>query len=126
MFRRAEFFGPREPLAKEGASDLDAVPMQTACSGLTINPTSIYFPDTRLGASANRYFTITNPNCCSMNYSLSVPYGFSVSPNSGTIPANGSASISVTFTPYYAQNYTGYINVSPQGSVAVSGRGVNN
>lgn len=130
LMRRAEFFAARPTLAlpKELSETLEGTepePLQN-CSNLTVSTGSIYFGDQRVNTSNTRYFTISNPNCCPVNYTISGGgYGFSLSTSGGTIPANGSVSVGVTFTPYNAQSYSGSVSISPGGTgVSFSGRGV--
>jgi len=122
LLRRVSLFGTKQ-------SDLidtpQADPLQN-CTSLNVNGGPIYFGDVHLNTSVTRYFTISNPNCCPVDYSVGGgAYGFSITPTSGQVPANGSVSISITFTPYYAQYYSGYASVSPGGgTVNFTGRGV--
>lgn len=128
--RRAEFFAGRPALgaAKESAGlteEAEVVPLQN-CSNVTVSVGSISFGDQRINTSTTRYFTINNPNCCAVNYTISGGgYGFSLSSSGGTIPANGSVSVSVTFTPTNEQYYSGSISITPGGAgVTFSGRGI--
>ncbi|MCC7344277.1 MAG: choice-of-anchor D domain-containing protein [Deltaproteobacteria bacterium] len=130
LLRRAEFFAGRSPagVTKElsgPAEGAEAVPLQN-CSNVTVSVGSISFGDQRINTSNTRYFTINNPNCCAVNYTISGgAYGFTLSSSGGTIPANGSVSVSVTFTPTNEQYYSGSISVSPGGAgVNFSGRGI--
>jgi len=102
----------------------EAIPL----ASVSVGSSSMSFGDVRIGSSSSQSFTITNNSDCPVNYSVSgTPYGFSISSSGGTLSAHSSTSISVTFNPGYEQNYSGYINVSPNGSsVSVSGRGVKN
>lgn len=130
LMRRAEFFAGRSPAGgtkevpglTEGA---EAVPLQN-CSNVTVSVGSISFGDQRLNTSTTRYFTINNPNCCAVNYTISGGgYGFTLSSSGGTIPANGSVSVSVTFAPTNEQYYSGSISITPGGAgVTFSGRGI--
>lgn len=101
----------------------DPVPM--ACSSVTVSGSG-NFGDVNVGYSSNRSISISNPCDCPVNYFVAgAPYGFSLSSSGGTIPAHGSASISVTFMPQSEQNYSGSISITPGGSsVYLSGRGV--
>ncbi len=95
-------------------------------ASLTSSTSTISFGDVKVNnTSPARYFSLTNSSACPVNYSISTPYGFYSSPTSGTVQANSSASISVTFNPTYEQNYSGYVNITPgTASVYVSGKGV--
>ncbi len=130
LMRRAEFFAGRSLLSStkelpELSEGAEAVPLQS-CSNVTVSVGSISFGDQRINTSTTRYFTINNPNCCAVNYTISGGgYGFSLSSSGGTIPANGSVSVSVTFTPTNEQYYSGSISISPGGAgVNFSGRGI--
>jgi len=122
LSRKAGFFASKE-------ADLLETPQADAlqsCTQLNLSTSAIYFGDQRINTSNTQYFRISNPNCCPVNYSISGGgYGFSLSTTGGTIPANSSVSIAVTFTPYYAQNYSGSSSISPSGSsISFSGRGI--
>jgi len=130
LMRRAEFFAGRSPVGSgkelsEPTEGAEVVPLQN-CSNVTVSTGSIYFGDQQINTSTTRNFTIRNPNCCAVNYTISGGgYGFSLSTSGGTIPANGSVSVSVTFTPYNEQYYSGSISISPGGAgVNFNGRGV--
>lgn len=122
LIRRAAWFGGKQADSLESP---EAEPLQN-CSNLTVNGGSISFGDVRVGTSTTRYFQINNPNCCPVNYTISGGgYGFAISPTAGQVPANGSVSISVTFTPYNEQYYNGSASVSPGGAgVSFNGRGI--
>lgn len=96
------------------------------CSNVTMTGNGA-FGDVRINTSSIRYYTINNPNCCPVNYTIAGGgYGFTLSSSGGTIPANGSVSISVTFLPYQVQSYSGSFSVNPgSASIMLSGRGVN-
>lgn len=130
LARRAEFFGGRpETRSVKDASDAlegGEVEVLQNCGNLQISGGSLNFGDVRLNTSVSQTFTIRNPNSCPVNFTISGGgYGFSLSSSGGTIPANGSMSVTVTFTPYNAQYYSGSASISPGGAgVTMSGRGV--
>ncbi|MCE9625474.1 MAG: hypothetical protein K8R69_08505 [Deltaproteobacteria bacterium] len=123
LSRRADFFASSKEAGLLETPEAD--PLQS-CTQLNVSTGSIYFGDVRVNSSVTQYFRISNPNCCAVNYTISGGgYGFSLSTSGGTIPANGSVSVAVTFTPYVAQNYSGSVSISPSGSgVSFTGRGV--
>ncbi len=95
---------------------------------VNVSKTSIYFSDTKVGSSSSDSFYINNPSDCPLRYTVgSPPSGFSLSTSGGTIPARSSVSVSVTFSPSYEQDYSGYINITPgSSSVYVKGKGKKN
>ena len=130
LARRAEFFGvrPETGSVKDATSVLEGGEAEALqnCGNLQISGGSLNFGDVRVNTSVSQTFTIRNPNCCPVNYTIAGgAYGFSLSSSGGTIPANGSVSVTVTFTPYNAQYYSGTASVSPGGAgVTMNGRGV--
>jgi hypothetical protein len=86
------------------------------------------FGDVKINTSQSKSFSISNSSGCDVYISSSgTPSGFTVFPTSTTISGNGSYSFTVTFTPTFEQNYSGYINFSggsSSTSAYVSGRGV--
>ena len=130
LARRAEFFGlrPEARSVKDATSLLEDGQVESLqnCGNLQISGGSLNFGDVRVNSSVSQSFTIRNPNSCPVNYTIAGgAYGFTLSNSGGTIPANGSVSVTVTFTPYNAQYYSGSASVSPGGAgVTMSGRGV--
>lgn len=88
------------------------------------------FGNVTVGSTATSTLTIGNTGAAALVItSVTYPTGFSGSFASGTIPANGSQAVTVTFAPTAAQSYTGSITVAGNQStgtntIAVSGNGV--
>lgn len=88
------------------------------------------FGSVTVGNTASSTLTLGNSGTGELSItSVTYPAGFSGSFSSGTIPANGSQAITVTFSPTAAQSYGGNITVtgnqagSPN-TIAASGTGV--
>src|SRR5687768_12537450 len=88
------------------------------------------FGSVTVGSTATATLTIGNTGTGELTItSVSYPTGFGGSFASGTIPANGSQVVTVSFTPTTAQSFTGNITVtgnqaSGTNTIAVSGAGV--
>jgi hypothetical protein len=88
------------------------------------------FGSVTVGTTATTTLTIGNTGTGDLTVtSITYPAGFSGSFTSGTIPANGSQVVTVTFAPTAAQTYTGNITVtgnqaSGTNTIVVSGAGV--
>jgi hypothetical protein len=108
-------------------SDTPTTPTPTSTLALSGN---LAFGNITVGSSATSTLTIGNTGTGELTItSVTYPAGFSGSFASGTVPANGSQAITVTFTPTAAQAYTGNITVtgnqaSGTNTIAVSGTGV--
>jgi hypothetical protein len=91
---------------------------------------SLNFGSVTVGNTSTATLTIGNTGTGELIVtSVTYPAGFSGSFASGTIPANGSQVVTVTFAPTAAQTYTGNITVtgnqaSGTNTIAVSGAGV--
>ena len=101
----------------------------TPTSAITLSG-NMNFGSVTPGATATSTLTIGNTGTGELTItSVSYPTGFSGSFSSGTIPANGSQAVTVTFAPTAAQSYSGNITVtgnqaSGTNTIAVSGAGV--
>ncbi len=90
---------------------------------------NLAFDSVAVGSSATKTLTISNTgNSILTVSSVSYPTGFSGNWNSGTIAANGSQNITVTFAPTEAQSYSGTVTVNSDktdgtNTIAISGRG---
>ena len=88
------------------------------------------FGSVTVGQTATAVLTIANTGGGELTVtSVTYPTGFSGTFASGTIAANGSQAVTVTFTPTAAQTYSGNITVtgnqaSGTNTIAVSGTGV--
>lgn len=107
--------------------DTPASPTPTAALVLTGN---LNFGSVTVGSTATSNLTIANTGNSALTITaVSYPTGFSGNFVAGTIAANGSQVVAVTFAPTAAQSYTGTITVTGNQSggtntVAVSGTGV--
>jgi hypothetical protein len=101
----------------------------TPTSAITLSG-NMNFGSVTVGSTGSATLTIANTGAGELTVtSVSYPTGFSGTFASGTVPANGSQAITVTFTPTAAQSYSGNITVtgnqaSGTNSIAVSGAGV--
>ena len=88
------------------------------------------FGNVTLGTTATSILTLGNTGTGELAVtSVTYPTGFSGTFTSGTIPANGSQAITVTFSPTAAQSYSGSITVTGNqaggtNTIAASGTGV--
>ena len=86
-----------------------------------INPITIQgtlnFGDVSVNTTVVRTITLRNPNNSSITISnISLPTGYSASWTSGTIAANSSRAVSISFRPTSAgSNYNGNLSVTQQG-----------
>lgn len=87
------------------------------------------FGSVTVGTTSTSTLTITNSGTGALSItSVAYPTGFSGTFSAGTIPANGSQAVTVTFAPTAAQAYSGNITVTisqaaAASTVAVSGTG---
>ena len=101
----------------------------TPTSAITLSG-NMNFGSVTVGATATSTLTIANSGTGELSItSVSYPTGFSGSFSSGTIAANGSQVVTVTFAPTAAQSYTGNVTVtgnqaSGTNTIAISGTGV--
>lgn len=106
--------------------DTPSGPSPTSVIGLSGN---LAFGNVNVGSTATAPLTITNSGTAELVItSVTYPTGFAGSFTSGTIPANGSQAVTVSFTPVAAQSYSGNITVtgnqaSGTNTIAVSGTG---
>ena len=88
------------------------------------------FGNITVGTTATSILTLGNTGTGELSVtSVTYPTGFSGTFTSGTIPANGSQAITVTFSPTAAQSYSGSITVTGNqaggtNTIAASGTGV--
>lgn len=88
------------------------------------------FGSVTVGQTATATLTIANGGTAELTVtSVTYPTGFTGTFASGTVPANGSQAVTVTFTPAAAQSYSGNITVtgnqaSGTNTIAISGTGV--
>ncbi|HYE87804.1 MAG TPA: choice-of-anchor D domain-containing protein [Vicinamibacterales bacterium] len=107
-------------------NDTPTTPTPTSAISLTGN---MNFGSVTVGQSATSTLTIGNTGSGALTItSVTYPTGFTGSFASGTVPANGSQAVTVTFTPTAAQTYSGNIIVtgnqaSGTNTIAVSGSG---
>lgn len=101
----------------------------TPTSAITLSG-NMNFGSVTVGSTGTATLTIANTGSGDLAVtSVTYPTGFSGSFASGTIAANGSQAVTVTFTPAAAQSYTGNITVtgnqaSGTNTIAVSGAGI--
>lgn len=106
----------------------DSPTAPTPTPGITLTG-NLSFGTVTVGTSATATLTIANTGTGDLNISsVTYPVGFSGSFTVGTIAANASQAVTVTFAPTQAQGYSGNITVTgnQQGgttTVAVSGTG---
>ena len=108
--------------------DLNLVGTATAAGGtLTVSPTSWDFGSVQVGSSEEKTFTLSNTTDSDISVDISSSESaFTLSTNATTVPANGTATFTVTFSPTEAKGYSGTITIEGGGytlSVAVSGTG---
>ena len=102
-------------------------PTPTSAIAVTGN---MAFGNVTVGTTATSTLTIGNTGAGELTVtSVIYPTGFSGSFTSGTIPANGSQAVTVTFAPIAAQSYSGNLTVTGNqasgiNTIAVSGTGV--
>jgi hypothetical protein len=107
--------------------DTPTAPTPSSVIGLTGN---LSFGNVTVGTTSTAVLTIANTGGAALTVtSVTYPAGFSGGFVSGTIPANGSQAVTVTFAPTAAQSYSGNITVagnqaSGTNTIAVSGTGV--
>ena len=107
--------------------DTPVSPTPTAAITLTGN---LNFGSVTVGSTATSNLTIANTGNSDLTITaISYPTGFSGNFATGTIAANGSQVVTVTFAPTAAQTYTGNISVtgnqsSGTNTAAISGTGI--
>jgi hypothetical protein len=107
--------------------DTPTAPTPTSVIALSGN---LAFGNVNVGTTSTTVLTVTNTGSAPLNVtSVTYPAGFSGGFASGTIPAGGSQTVTVTFAPTAAQSYSGNITVagdqaSGTNTIAVSGTGV--
>jgi hypothetical protein len=107
--------------------DTPTAPTPTSVIGLSGN---LAFGNVTVGTTATAAMTIANTGNADLTVtSVTYPTGFTGTFTSGTIAANASQPVTVTFAPTAAQSYTGNITVagnqaSGTNTIAVSGTGV--
>lgn len=133
-------FAPTAATTSSGnitVSSNDAVSANTiAVSGTGVAQTRIIgvsgdlaFGSLTVGQTVTRTMTISNTGNSALNVTgISFPSGFSGNWNTGSIPANGSQNVTVTFSPTAAQLFSGTITVnsdrtSGANTVSASGTG---
>jgi hypothetical protein len=90
---------------------------------------SLAFGSVTVGSTSTKTLTIQNTGSATLTVnSVTCPSGFSANWTSGTISAGGSKSVTITFSPTSASNYSGNISVTSNASngtqtIAVSGTG---
>ena len=115
-------------LASAGCDD-KAPTAPTPTPGISLNG-NMTFGSVTVGTTATSTLTVGNTGTGDLTVTgVTYPSGFTGTFASGTIPANGSQVITVTFAPVAAQSYTGNITITgnqPGGTstVAVSGTGI--
>jgi hypothetical protein len=108
-------------------NDTPSAPTPTSAITLSGN---MNFGSVTVGATATSILTIANTGTGELTIaSVTYPTGFTGTFTSGTVAANGSQAVTVTFTPAAGQTYTGNITVtgnqaSGTNTIAVSGTGV--
>jgi hypothetical protein len=116
-------------LALLAACGDDTPASPTATSAITLSG-NMNFGDVTVGTTRTSTLTITNTGTGELAVTnVSYPSGFTGTFASGTIPANGSQAVTVTFAPIAAQSYAGNITItgnqaSGTNTIAVSGNGV--
>lgn len=104
-------------------------PTPTPTSAIALSGT-LSFGNVTVGTTATATLTIGNTGTGDLTItSVTYPTGYTGSFSSGTVLANGSQAVTVTFAPAAAQAYTGNITVtgnqaSGTNTIAVSGTGV--
>jgi hypothetical protein len=106
--------------------DTPTAPTPTSAITLTGN---MAFGNVTVGTTATSTLTIANSGTADLTVtSVTYPTGFGGTFTSGTIPANGSQAVTVTFAPTAAQSYSGNITVTGNqastNTIAASGTGV--
>jgi hypothetical protein len=114
-------------LAACNSDDPPTAPTPTSAITLSGN---MSFGNVTVGSTATATLTIGNTGTGALTItSVTYPTGFTGAFTAGTIPANGSQAVTVTFAPVAAQGYSGNITVtgnqaSGSNTIAVSGTGV--
>src|SRR5262245_65133988 len=116
-------------LALMAACGKDTPVAPTPTSAITLSG-NMNFGNVTIGTTSTSTITIANTGTGDLAVtSVSYPSGFTGTFTSGTIAANGSQVVTVTFAPIAVQSYTGNITVtgnqaSGTNTIAVSGAGV--
>ena len=92
---------------------------------ITANPASLDFGTVNKGSTKDLTVAFTNPNSEQVAVTLTAPAGYSVSPSSFNIAANGSQTVTVTFAPTAAVSYYGTLTANGSGlNIDVTLKGV--
>ncbi|MEV4263459.1 choice-of-anchor D domain-containing protein [Kribbella sp. NPDC049584] len=104
-------------------SEFEVYPSGGAAPGLTTNPSSLTFASQALNTnSAAQPVTVTNTGTAATSVNVSITGDYSQTNNCGTLGANASCTVNVTFRPTAAGTRTGTLTVNSN-TVALSGTG---
>lgn len=105
-----------------------------AASALTLSVASLTFDDTKVGSTSRKTVTLTNTGAAALNVTNITVAGtgasqFGVTPKQFALPAKGTKTVTVTFTPTMAGAKSASLSVAHNGTgspatVALSGKGV--
>jgi Abnormal spindle-like microcephaly-assoc'd, ASPM-SPD-2-Hydin len=77
---------------------------------LAFSPTSLNFGGVDTGSQTQLSLTITNPSGSAFSVGAPAGASYTMSPSPAQVPANGSLTVTVTFSPVAAQSYSGTIS----------------
>lgn len=94
---------------------------------VTANPETLDFGAVDVGSTRTLSTTLSNSNANAVKLTLSVTAPYTIGSTEVTVPANGTATVSVTFTPTAANSYSGTLTGTIQGvNTVVKLKGVGN
>jgi len=114
------------PVPAGGTSN--SVAFTVATPRVTVSPESLNFGDILVGSTAVRNLTLSNLENVSFQVSASTSAGspYTIAPSTFTLPANGSAAVTITFRPTSVALYDAIASLLFTGSeliVGLTGRG---
>jgi Abnormal spindle-like microcephaly-assoc'd, ASPM-SPD-2-Hydin len=114
------------PAPGGGASN--SVTFAVVAPQITVSPGTLDFGDVRVGTSAARDVTVSNPESVPVSVSASTSFGspYTIAPSAFTLSPNGSRVVTVTFTPTAAALYDALASFLATGTerlVGLTGRG---
>jgi len=111
-----------------GGGTSNTATFTVAAPQITVSPGSLNFGDVRVGTSAVRNVTVSNLESTPFSVNASTSFGspYTIAPSTFTLPASGSATVTVTFTPTAAALYDALASFLVTGAeriVSLTGRG---
>lgn len=78
---------------------------------LSFSPGSLAFPDTQIGQTSSITVTVANLTAAAVPVTSAKDGPFTMSPTTFTVPANGTATFNVVFTPVAASSVAGSVSI---------------